>query len=264
MIESIIGVIFSPQVVFSICVLIAAGVLWHMIRKGEIAYMQRKNSQGHGARQSAISRICMDIIKYGIVAGTVLLILQLNGVNVTSLIAGLGLVSAIVGLALQDVLKDTIMGIHMVTDHFFEVGDVVRYGNFEGIVISFNMKTTKLRSIYDNSVMTICNRNISEIVKLSDWLDIDLPLSYEEDRKKVNGVLEKCCTRIRAAEGIEDCLYKGVQEFADSAVLYKIRLVCRPEKKPELRRMALGILQEELEKAMITIPYPQMDVHSKK
>ena len=246
--------IVAPDNVISLAVVVGAVVLWLGVRKGFAAY-------DGGGKRSTVAQTLYDVIKYAILLGAALTVLQIYHVNVTSLVAGLGLASAIVGLALQDVLKDSIMGLHLLSDHFFEVGDVVRYGNFEGVVISFNIKTTKLRSIVDNSVMTICNRNISEIVKCSGWVDIDIPLPYEESVKRIHTVLEDVCREIEAVEGIEGCEYKGTQEFEDSAEVYKIRLYCPPERRPELRRRALRVVQEGLEKENIRIPYHQMDIH---
>ncbi|MGN0353991.1 MAG: mechanosensitive ion channel family protein [Muricoprocola sp.] len=254
---------FSVEIISSIVVIIAARILWHFLHKTQVVYLQRANPEGNIKRYYTYTKIFMDIVKYIIILSTALIVLQINGVNVSSFIAGLGLVSAIVGFALQDFLKDMIMGIHMLMDHFFEIGDVVKYGNEEGIVISFNLKTTKLQLLSDGSILSICNRNISELAKASDWLDIDLPLSYEEDWKKINAVLTECCSLIKEEEEIKDCVYKGIQEFADSAIIYKIRIFCAPEKKADMRRRTLQILQEELEKAKISIPYPQMDVHCK-
>ena len=250
----ILNRIIAPDNIISLAVVAGAIVLWLGIRKAFAAY--------GGGKGSTVAQTLYHVTKYVLLLGAALTVLQIYHVNVSSLVAGLGIASAVVGLALQDVLKDSIMGMHMLTDHFFEVGDVVRYGDFEGVVISFNINTTKLRSITDNSVMTICNRNISEIVRSSDWVDIDIPLPYEESVKRIHAVLEDICRDIRCVEGIEGCEYKGTQEFADSAVVYKIRLYCPPERRPELRRRALRVVQEGLEKENIRIPYHQMDVHS--
>lgn len=255
----ILNRIIAPDNIISLAVVAGAIVLWLGVRKGFAAY----DSAGkNGGKRSSVAQTLYDVIKYVILLGAALTVLQIYHVNVTSLVAGLGLASAVVGLALQDVLKDSIMGMHMLTDHFFEVGDVVRYRDFEGVVISFSINTTKLRSIADNSVMTICNRNISEIVRCSDWVDIDIPLPYEESVRRIHAVLEDICREIEGVEGIKGCEYKGTQEFADSAVVYKIRLYCPPERRPELRRRALRVVQEGLEKENIRIPYHQMDVHN--
>ena len=104
--------------------------------------------------------------------------------------------------------------------------------------------------------------NISQIVKLSNWMDIDLNLAYEEKPEKVHATLSKICEKISRVDGIEDCIYKGTQSFEESAVIYKLRLICPPENRPELHRAAMRLIQEELERADIRIPYRQLDIHS--
>lgn len=259
--EKLAEFISTAEFFTSIVIIAAALLLWAGIRKLQQKYVSSGKAKGEKA---TFVRVLFGVLRAVIVLGAMLFILQVNGVNVSSILAGLGLLSAIVGFSLQDVLKDLFMGIHIINDHFFLVGDVVRYGDIEGEVIGFTMNTTKLRNIVDNTVTTICNRNISEITRLpkSSMVDIDLPLSYEEDTKKVHKVLSEICEKIGNAEGIERCEYKGTQAFADSAVIYKLRFFCPPENKPQLNRDAHRIVQDGLEAAGIKIPYNQLDVHT--
>ena len=234
--------------------------LWSVIKQ---IYKRSFHLLSFKGERATLIRVSMDALRFILLAGTILLILQVNGVNVSSAVAGLGILSAVVGLALQDMLKDMIMGIHVMTDHFFSVGDVVRYKEVEGVVIGFTTRTTTIRSIYDQTITTICNRNISEITRMpsSSMVDIDLPLSYEEDPKKVHSVLRVICARIDRLDGIDQCIYKGTQSFESSAILYKIRFFCPPETKPERTRDALREIQNGLLEAEIRIPYSQYDVH---
>ena len=252
--------ITSPKILISVAVLIGAFILWFVIRKANKHYLAAGKAKGEKA---TIVRVSSGILRFLIIAGTLLTVLQINGVNVTSAIAGLGLLSAIVGLALQDALKDIVMGIHIISDHFFAVGDVVKYQNIEGVVIGFTIKTTTIRNIYDQTITTICNRNISEITKMpkSAQVDIDLPISYTENPQKIHALLKNLCLQIDAADGIDSCVYKGTQEFTDSAVIYKIRFFCLPEEKPEKTRNALGIIQNGLQDANVRIPFNQLDIH---
>ena len=93
-------------------------------------------------------------------------------------------------------------------------------------------------------------------------MDIDLPLSYEEDYRKVNTVLKGVCEKIGKLDGIDSCTYKGTQNFADSAIIYKLRFFCLPETKPERTRDALRVIQAGLDESNISIPYNQLDVHT--
>ena len=259
--EQIWDYISKPKFFLSAAVVVAAFLIWLALRQGHKKYIAEGKAKGDKA---TLVRVMFGILQFLIVLGAILVILQMNGVNVNSVVAGLGLLSAIVGFALQDVLKDIFMGIHIISDHFFSVGDVVKYQDIEGEVIGFTIKTTTLRNIYDNNITTICNRNISEITKMpsSAMVDIDLPLSYEEDVKKVHKVLTEICAQINDAEGFDCCIYKGTQSFSDSAVIYKLRFFCAPGDKPERVRDAMRIIQNGLVAADIRIPYRQLDVHT--
>ena len=86
-----------------------------------------------------------NVIKYFIAAVSAIMILNIYGVDTTSIIAGLGVAGVVIGLAFQDALKDIISGINIIMDNYYVVGDLVKYSNFEGTVISFGLKTTKIK-----------------------------------------------------------------------------------------------------------------------
>ena len=204
-----------------------------------------------------------NILKYILIILTVLAIMQVNGINVSSLIAGLGLASAIAGLALQDALKDIIMGVNIIVDDYFSVGDVVRINGVEGKVIEVGLKTTKIRDIYTNDTFVIANRNIGEATNISTQLDIDVPLPYEEKIENMEKVLEQATSKIEQIEEVVKVEYRGLQEFGESAIIYKIRLYCKPEFKPQIKRDANRIIKQELDANNIDIPYMQVDLHQK-
>jgi small-conductance mechanosensitive channel len=77
----------------------------------------------------------------------VLLILDNVGVNITTLIAGLGVGGIAVALALQTVLGDLFASLSIVLDKPFEVGDFLIVGDLLGTVEYVGLKTTRLRSL---------------------------------------------------------------------------------------------------------------------
>ena len=155
------------------------------------------------------------------------------------------------------------MGTHIVRDSFFKEGDVVRYGEKEGVVIEFSMRTTKIRLFANGDVLSVSNRNISEIsvVPESQFQDIDIGLPYEEDHQRVFDILQDAAAQIAQLDGVDDCVMKGIVNFEDSDILYKVRFFCYPAKKYDLRLAANRIILECLTEAGISIPYPQIDVH---
>ena len=120
------------------------------------------NQKVHNKKEITYIKLTKNIINYLIIIIAILFILQLFGVNVSSIIAGLGVASLIAGLALQDALKDIIMGFNIIVDNYYSVGDVIKIGDFEGKVIELGVKTTKLQDVNNENVLIIANRNIGQ------------------------------------------------------------------------------------------------------
>ena len=191
-------------------------------------------------------------------------LLRLFGVDISSLLAGLGIAGVVVGFAVQDVLKDVTMGINIMADRYYTVGDIISVGDIRNArVVSFNMKTTRLENLDTGDTITIANRNISEATVLSDWQMLDVPAPYEETGGRMRTVCEQLCERIRESETVSDCTFMGIQELGDSAVYYRLRITGDKDKRGAIRRYALGCVQEVYEREGISVPYPHMDVTQK-
>ena len=86
----------------------------------------------------------------------VLLALQSFGLNVMSLLAGLGLGGLALALAAQDTAANLFGSITIIADHPFKIGDWVKIKDMEGIVEEIGFRSTRIRTFY-NSVITIPN-----------------------------------------------------------------------------------------------------------
>ncbi|MGY6277435.1 mechanosensitive ion channel domain-containing protein [Methylomonas sp. MgM2] len=82
-----------------------------------------------------------------------LLILQNLGVDITALVAGLGIGGIAVALALQRILNDLFSSLSIVLDKPFMVGDFVVLGDFLGTVEHIGIKTTRLRSLTGEQII---------------------------------------------------------------------------------------------------------------
>ena len=248
----------------SIMVLIIGMIIYSVLKKAinKIAKRNEKNKIMSKRKRTYI-RLFNSILKYILVVLAIIIVLQINGVNISSLVTGLGIASVIVGLALQDALKDIIMGFNIVIDNYFSVGDVIKIGDIEGKVISYGLKSTKLKDIYTSNVFVIANRNIDKSLVISKQLDIDIPIPYDKKVEDVEKVIHEILDKVRISSGILEASYKGIQEFGDSAMYYKIRVFCDQEQKPQLKRDINRIIKLELDKNNIEIPYKQIDIHTK-
>ena len=241
-------------IVLTIAAVIALTVVYRKLRT--------RQEKANDLRKAYTYRIVYRIIRALIIVTGIIAVLQAAGINLIGLSASFGLLVLLLALALKDALQDVFAGIVIMSDKFFNVGDAVEFEGNEGIVVSFTARTTKIEFLEDRSVLSVANRNISKIRKLTHLVDIDLPLPYELSGKEAFSVLSGICEKIKSVKGVEDCELKGTQDFGTSAVIYKIRFFCEPHDKPDIRRSVLKTVQRSLEEAGIRIPYQQIDVHS--
>lgn len=99
-------------------------------------------------------------LRFFVVTMGVILILQNNGYNVASLIAGLGIGGLAVALAARDTLANFFGSITIFLDRPFRIGDWVKIGNVEGIVEEVGFRSTRVRTFY-NSLVSVPNSNVS-------------------------------------------------------------------------------------------------------
>ena len=222
-------------------------------------------------RMSTLEGLINSALKYIVILALILALLANFGVDVSSLLAGLGIVTAVIGLAFQDFGKDIIAGFSIIMDKLYEVGDLIEVDGFKGRVTSVGMKTTKVKN-YRGKELTIANRNMTSVINYSahnTLAEVDLPVSYEADSDHVEKVLEKVCADLKENPELEEYIVGDVTcygpiQIDDSAIVWRVNAECAPYKhfKPQraIRRLAL----KEFKKAGIKVPYKQVEVHNGK
>ena len=97
--------------IWSLAVVLFSGITYRIISKF-LSKKETKNSKILSDKKNkTFIRMLKSIIGYILTIITVLMVLQIYGVDVSSMLAGVGIVSIIIGLALQDALKDIFRGL---------------------------------------------------------------------------------------------------------------------------------------------------------
>ena len=104
------------------------------------------DAEDHSALGSAMGVITVLVnVVVWLLAG--ILILDNLGVNVTALVAGLGVGGIAIGLAAQGIFSDLFAALAILFDRPFRVGDTITYGTSTGTVEKIGLKTTRIRSL---------------------------------------------------------------------------------------------------------------------
>ena len=260
--EKIISSINNNRLYISAIIAIIGIIIYQIIKKTINRILERDKTRNKIDKKGrTVVKLFTNIIKYVIITIVGVLILQIYGVNVNSLVAGLGLISVVAGLAIQDPLKDIVTGVNIITDDYFSLGDVVRIDDIEGKVVYLGVRTTKIKDTANGNILVLANRNINKVIKVSDEIYMEIPLSYEDDTDKVVKIINKALESIRKHENVIEADYIGIDKFADSSINYKLKILCKPENKFAVRRFVNGAIKKELDKNGISIPYPQITIH---
>jgi small-conductance mechanosensitive channel len=122
------------------------GAVW--ARELILGLIARRVAQADGgsalANAMALIRVLVSVTAFAI---AIILILQNLGVNVTALIAGLGIGGIAIGLAAQGIFSDLFAALSILFDKPFKKGDTIRYDNSTGTVERIGLKTTRLRAL---------------------------------------------------------------------------------------------------------------------
>lgn len=261
-IQEIINKLDYAKLITSIIIVIISTIIYKIL----IFFLtksEEKSIFAENKKRKTYMRLLRTIIRYVFIIITVLVILQIYGVNVSSLLAGVGILGVIIGLAIQDWLKDIIRGSSILSDNYFQVGDVVKYKEIEGKVLVLGLKTTKIQDLKTSNIISIANRNIEEIEVVSNKVYIRVPMPYEVKLEKAEKAVNDIIELNKNCETIENSRYLSVAELADSAIEYLIEIECDPKQKLQAKRDALRCVLVGLEKNGIEVPYTQIDIHQK-
>jgi small-conductance mechanosensitive channel len=131
------------DIAFTIAFAIQGAIWVRELILGLIARKVAGESSGALANAMAIIRLFVSVTLFAI-AG--ILILDNLGVNVTALVAGLGIGGIAIGLAAQGIFSDLFAALSILFDKPFKKGDTIRYDQSTGTVERIGLKTTRLRS----------------------------------------------------------------------------------------------------------------------
>lgn len=258
------------QLLLPIIYIVIGMIIYEIIKKAILklsaSNSKLRKSQKH--RLQTVNLLIINIIKYIIVIIVILLTLATFGVNISSLVAGLGVTTAIIGLAFQDLAKDLIAGIFIITEAQYEVGDTIEVDGFMGEVVAIGLKTTQIRD-FKGATKIIGNRYMDNMINYSlhtSLAIVDVNVGYEhspeEVEKVLNDLAKELSGKIEDAKGEIQVL--GINELENSSVVYRVTLEVNSMQQYAVQRFLRKKIKETFDKEKIKIPYPQIEVHNGK
>src|SRR5215471_5975659 len=166
------------------------------------------------------------------------------------LVASAGIVGLAVGFGAQSLVKDVISGFFILFEDQFGVGDVVKIGDFSGVVEKMTLRATVLRNL-EGQVYVVPNGNIQHVVVMTkEWARavLDVTVRHEEPLGKVFDVLQRVgngLTEDMPGRVLEKPTILGVEKLDDSGVTIRSIVKTPPFKNVDvLREWRRRIIEE--------------------
>lgn len=207
------------------------------------------------------------LVRYAIIAFTLIAALGRVGVQTASVIAVLGAAGLAVGLALQGSLSNLAAGVLLVMFRPFRAGEYVDLGGVAGTVLSVQIFSTTMRTV-DGKIIVIPNGKIiaGNIINFSREParrnEFIIGVSYDADIDKVKQIL----TRILEADNriLKDRdITVRLNELAPSSVNFVVRAWSLSGDLQNVYWDVLEQIKREFDANGISFPYPQLDVNMK-
>ena len=212
---------FIPRVIAFLVILAIAIALTRLVRKSfKKLQSMRKISSIFGT----LMRKVLNAIIWVVAA---VFILQDFGVDLTPVIAGLGISGVVLGFALQETIASFFSGFIIAVKRPFEIGDYVSIGGTEGTVKTMDIMGISLAT-GDNKLITMSNKNVwgSVIINSSALdkrrIDMIVPVAYDTDLVKAKDVISSVI--LSYPEVLKDPEAKiEVHTLADSSINFIVR-----------------------------------------
>ncbi|MBK4785779.1 MAG: small-conductance mechanosensitive channel MscS [Pantoea sp. Pent] len=205
------------------------------------------------------------LVRYGIIAFTIIAALGRVGVQTASVIAVLGAAGLAVGLALQGSLSNLAAGVLLVTFRPFRTGEFVDLGGVMGTVQNVQIFSTTLKTA-DGKIVVVPNGKIiagnivnfsREPIRRNEFI---IGVAYDADVDQVIDLLREVVEadeRVLKDLGIQI----GLNELAASSLNFVVRCWSKSGDLQNVYWDLMKNFKRTLDAHGIGIPYPQMDVH---
>ena len=216
-------------------------------------------------KSKSVINLVDSIIKYAFAIVLVFKVLNLWGVDATTLLASAGILGLVVGLGAQKLIADIISGLFIIFERPFLPGDIIQIEGFIGTVQEIGVRNTKVLDGGGN-VKIISNSDVRNVVNMTDepsWAVCDVTIDYGEPLEKVEKIFTSNLENFKAAIPaiIGTPLYAGVGELGQNGYAVKIMVQCREEDRYQTARDLNRQIKLLCEKKGIKISLPQIVVN---
>ena len=267
-----IGSLIIGRLISIAAIALVALVIWEVTSSVVARYLSASDEKGMQKGRGQRARTLLPLVRntLRIVIGVVALLMILTeiGIDVTPILAGVGVIGLAIGFGAQTLVKDVITGIFILLENSLAVGDVVSIGGSSGVVETITIRSICLRDIQGN-VHTIPYSSAATVTNMtkeySHYL-VEVGVAYRENYDEVTEILCNVGEDLRTdaefgADILEPIDIMGLDRFEDSAVIVRARLKTTAGKQWGIGREYNRRLKTAFDAHGIEMPFPHQTIY---
>ena len=251
---------YMPIVVAALKALVVIVIGW--IAAGGISGFIRRRMLRAKNMDPTLAGFVSSLVKWIILLVVLIAVLELFGVEATSLVAILGAATLAIGLALQGTLSDLAAGVMLVLFRPYKVGQFVDVGGTSGTVKNLNLFVTEL--VTPDNVQIIMPNGKAWGAIITNFsahstrrVDLTFNIDYGDDADKAIAIIEETVTADERVHK-DPAPWVRVVNLGDSSVDLGVRIWCDAGDYWELKFAMTKQVKEAFDQGGISIPYPHI------
>lgn len=250
---------YLPNIMGALILIIVFWMITAIVRKFLSSVLQRSKVP------KEVQGLLLRVTHYAIVTVAALTIADQLGINITSLLAGVGVAGLALSFAARDTIENIICGVTLIIDQPFKEGDWVAIGDLHATLTEIRLRTTVLTT-FDNETIVIPNKSIAQdrIVNYTltprTRVKILFGIAYKENIDEARKII------LSTIDGDQRILNDPapqviVTDLGDSSVNMQFRFwILDPLYKFSLQCEYTEKCKKALDTAGIEIPFPHLQL----
>lgn len=230
----------------------------------------KKKINRNSAKLETLTKIFYSTVRVIIIFIAITIILDIFGINTSSLIATAGIGGIAIALGAQTLIADFVKGIFIIFDDKLRVGEWVVCSGVEGTVEEVNLRITKIRD-YNGSLHIIPNSNITNVQNYNRGAqrsEAYFCVSNDTKLEQVKAMIESVSQKIKNIPEyknvfIEDLSFFEITEFKDFSYTVRVTSLVKIGTQWEISRKIRELIKIEMEERKIKSSLLEEEIYEK-
>ena len=218
-------------------------------------------------RADTLIQLANSITSVVVIGIVLLLILGQLGINLAPLLAGAGVAGIAIGFGAQTFVKDLLVGISVLAEDQYGVGDVINFGEGSGTVESMTLKSTRVRAL-DGTLWHLPNGEIARVANMTQgWsrVILDIGVAYASEITFVHERIQEVLDSLALTDGVGSKFLEapeiwGVQDLGENSIVIRVAIKVLPGEHWQITRILRAAIKEKFDASNIEIPFPQVKI----